>query len=106
MLISSVPPQDPRGEGPEKEHHGERFNPSLRLRREAAKGEQDIRQRYSAVRMAARQGREEVEEEKKRAVQEEEVQKVKNELEAMKSKLDAVAGKEGLNRSPEHLLGT
>jgi len=28
LLISSVPPQDPRGEGPEKEHHGERFNPS------------------------------------------------------------------------------
>jgi len=65
----------------------------LRLQREAAKGEQDIRQRYSAVRMAARQGREEVEEEKKRAVQEEEVKKVKNKLEAMKSKLDAVAGK-------------
>ena len=30
-LISSVPPQDPRGEGLEKEHHGERFNPSTLL---------------------------------------------------------------------------
>jgi len=30
LLISSVPPQDPRGEGLEKEHHGERFNPSRR----------------------------------------------------------------------------
>ena len=31
MLISSVPPQDPRGEGPEKKDHGERFNPSERF---------------------------------------------------------------------------
>ena len=30
-MHSSVPPQDPRGEGLEKEHHGERFNPSNRI---------------------------------------------------------------------------
>jgi hypothetical protein len=29
LLISSVPAQDPREKALEKEHHGERFNPSI-----------------------------------------------------------------------------